>query len=65
MRDDKLTWPQVSDLKGTDSPNFDNWAISSFPVYYLLNGDGHILEPNLQFSEIKIVVDKHLKTAKL
>jgi len=61
MRDDKLTWPQVSDLKGTDSPNFDNWAISSFPVYYLLDGNGRILEPNLQFSEIKIALDKHLK----
>ncbi|MFD2872966.1 TlpA family protein disulfide reductase [Mucilaginibacter ximonensis] len=65
MRDDKLTWPQVSDLKGTDSPNFDNWAISSFPVYYLLDGNGRIVEPDLQFSEIPLVVDRHLKAAKL
>lgn len=63
MRDDKLTWPQVSDLKGEDSPNFNNWAITAMPTYYLLDSDGRILENELQFSEIPLTLNKYLKTA--
>ncbi|MES2378266.1 MAG: hypothetical protein V4553_16870 [Bacteroidota bacterium] len=62
MRDDKLTWPQVSDLKGSDSPNFTNWDIQNLPSYSLLDGTGHIIERDLQLSEIGIVVDKYLKS---
>jgi hypothetical protein len=61
MRDDKLTWPQVSDLKGSDSPNFTNWDIQNLPTYWLLDGTGHIIERDLQLSEIDIVVAKYLK----
>ncbi|MGF7082854.1 TlpA family protein disulfide reductase [Mucilaginibacter sp. UYCu711] len=61
MRDDKLTWPQLSDLKGTDSPNFTNWDIQNLPTYWLLDGTGHIIERDLQLSEISIVAAKYLK----
>jgi hypothetical protein len=61
MRDDKLTWPQVSDLKGSDSPNFTNWDIQNLPTYWLLDGTGHIIERDLQLSEIGIVAAKYLK----
>jgi len=61
MRDDKLTWPQVSDLKGNYSPNVDNWAITTTPTYYLLDGTGHIVDAALEFNEIPIAVSKYLK----
>lgn len=64
MRDDKLTWPQVSDLKGEDSPNFSNWAITEMPTYYLLDGQGRILENELQFNEIPLSLNKYLQTVK-
>jgi hypothetical protein len=60
MRDDKLTWTQVSDLKGIDSPNMDNWAIEGLPTYYLLDGTGHIIERNVSFRQINFTVDDYL-----
>jgi len=64
VRDDKLTWPQVSDLKGNDSPNAVNWNITDIPDYFLLDGAGHTLEKDLLFNEIGISIEKHLKTSK-
>lgn len=42
-KDDKITWTQVSDLKGEDSPNVENWAVTDLPLYYLLDGNGRII----------------------
>jgi hypothetical protein len=64
MRDDKLTWTQVSDLKGSNSPNFTNWDIQNLPTYWLLDGTGHIIERDLQLSEINIVAALYLKSLK-
>jgi hypothetical protein len=61
MRDDKLTWPQVSDLKGNDSPNRANWAITTTPTYYLLDARGRIVERDLQFDEITPMVERYFK----
>jgi hypothetical protein len=60
MRDDKLTWTQVSDLKGIDSPNMNNWGIEDLPTYYLLDGTGHILERDVSFNQITSKVDYYL-----
>ncbi len=62
MRDDKLTWPQVSDLKGSDSPNWSNWDIQNLPSYSLLDGTGHLIERDVQFDYISVVTDKYLKS---
>lgn len=35
LKEDKMTWPQISDLKGDDSPNAANWGIKIMPTYYL------------------------------
>ncbi|MCC8424688.1 thioredoxin-like domain-containing protein [Mucilaginibacter sp. UR6-11] len=60
MRDDKLTWTQVSDLKGIDSPNRNNWAIDDLPTYYLLDGKGRIIERNVSFNHISTSVGNYL-----
>lgn len=44
IQHDGMTWPQVSDLKGDDSPNAENWGIKSIPSYYLLDTQGRIIE---------------------
>jgi hypothetical protein len=60
MRDDKLTWTQVSDLKGIDSPNMTNWAIDDLPTYYLLDGKGRIIERDVSFNHISASVSNYL-----
>ncbi|MFD2144504.1 TlpA family protein disulfide reductase [Mucilaginibacter antarcticus] len=60
MRDDKVTWAQVSDLKGNDSPNKTNWAITTTPTYYLLDAEGRIVERDLQFDEITPMAERYL-----
>lgn len=61
ITDDKMTWTQVSDLKGDDSPNVDNWAITRIPTYYLVSGDGTIVLNDVQFNSIAIEVNSYLK----
>jgi hypothetical protein len=60
VRDDKMTWTQVSDLKGDDSPNATNWAISKIPTYYLVDGNWKIIDRDVQLSEVPILADKYL-----
>lgn len=61
ITDDKMDWPQVSDLKGDDSPNVDNWAITRIPTYYLVSGDGVIVLNDVQFNTIAVEVNSYLK----
>ncbi len=58
--DDKINWIQVSDLKGNDSPNTKNWAITTIPAYYLLDKKGRIIEREIPFASIKDKVDAYL-----
>lgn len=56
----KLTWPQVNDLKGYDSPNIANWNISLIPVYYLLDSKGNIIEPDMDYKQLLFTLDEYL-----
>lgn len=55
-----MTWPQVNDLKGDDSPNISNWKISIIPVYYLLDSKGHIIEPEMDYKQLVFTLDEYL-----
>jgi hypothetical protein len=55
-----MTWPQVNDLKGNDSPNITNWDISTLPLYYLLDGKGHIIEPDMDYKQLLFTLDEYL-----
>ena len=61
LKDDKLTWTQVSDLKGDDSPNAANWNITEIPTYYLLDGQWNIVVPNIGIKNIDFEVSQYLK----
>jgi len=60
IKDDKMTWPQVSDGKGLESAYVENWAITDLPTYCLLDGTGHIIEKNTEFDNIMFTVNDYL-----
>lgn len=60
INEDQLTWPQVSDLKGNDSQNAANWAISQIPTYYLVDGNWKIIERDVLLSEVRIYINEYL-----
>ncbi|HVW16175.1 MAG TPA: hypothetical protein VHB54_20255 [Mucilaginibacter sp.] len=61
IRDDHMSWTQVSDLRGDDSPNATNWAISRIPTYYLVDGNWKIIERDITLAEVPGLADKYLK----
>jgi peroxiredoxin len=58
---DKMKWTQVSDLKGDDSPNGPSWGIKSIPAYYLVDGQGLIIERVVDFADVPAAVDNYFK----
>lgn len=60
IKEDRMTWPQVSDLKGSASQNIKNWNINILPTYDILDGTGHIIERDVQYQEISIIIDSYL-----
>ena len=61
IHDDHMTWPQVSDLKGDDSPNTANWAITKIPTYYLLDSNWNIVERDIDIRNVNNDVSDYLK----
>lgn len=58
---DKMNWPQLSDLKGDDSPNAETWAIKSIPSYYLLDGQGRIIKHISAYNDVAAAISDYLK----
>jgi hypothetical protein len=61
IKEDKLTWTQVCDLKGDDSPNAANWNVTRVPTYYLVDGNWNIVARDIDFNNIPLEVDSYLK----
>lgn len=61
VKQDQLTWPQVCDLKGDDSPNATNWSISTIPTYYLLDGNWKIVVPNIPINRLNFEVNDYIQ----
>jgi hypothetical protein len=61
IKDDHLTWPQYSDLKGNESANAAAWLITTMPTYYLVDSDWKILQRDVSFSKIVFEVQDYLK----
>jgi peroxiredoxin len=49
---DKLTWTQVSDLKGWQSVAAEMYGIQSIPTNYLIDKEGKIIGKNLRGEEL-------------
>ncbi len=64
IKEDNMNWPQVSDLKGDDSPNAANWSIDTIPTYYLLDENWNIVARNLDIGNIDFEVRGYLAKIK-
>ncbi|MEO6151267.1 MAG: thioredoxin-like domain-containing protein [Mucilaginibacter sp.] len=64
IKEDKMNWPQYSDLKGNDSKNVEAWGISRVPSYYLVDGNWKILKRDVLFDDISYEVGEYLEKKK-
>ena len=64
IREDKMTWPQYSDLKGDNSVNAQNWMITTIPSYYLVDANWKIIERNIDYTRILFVASEYIKKKK-
>ncbi|WP_342647065.1 hypothetical protein [Mucilaginibacter sp. CSA2-8R] len=60
IADDKLSWPQYSDLKGDDSADAERWAITKVPTYYILNGKWQIVQRDVDFGKLEATINDYL-----
>jgi hypothetical protein len=60
IADDKVTWPQYSDLKGNKSANGQNWMIPKIPCYFLVDGQWKIVERDVDFARVETSIRSYL-----
>jgi thiol-disulfide isomerase/thioredoxin len=53
IKDDGITWPQMSDLKGWDSESVMRYGIKGIPYTVLLDKEGKVIETNLRGEKLK------------
>lgn len=56
----KLSWTQVADFKGDNSPNVANWQIKTVPAYFLVDGQWRILKTNIDLVDVDQFVHDYL-----
>lgn len=62
IKEDKITWEQLSDLKGFDkSPIKDLYKIKSMPTTYLISPEGKVIDQNLTHQELEQLLEKIYK----
>jgi peroxiredoxin len=61
IADDKLTWPQVSDLKGWESAAAQKYNITAIPQTILLDKEGKIIAKGLRGDELEQKLESLLK----
>ncbi|WP_214229532.1 TlpA disulfide reductase family protein [Pedobacter sp. B4-66] len=61
IKDDKLVWTQISDLKGWDNWIFRKYALLEVPSNFLLGPDGKILAKDLRGKELLDTLERLLK----
>ena len=62
IKEDGLTWTQVSDLKGWSSSAATLYAVQSIPSNFLIDPTGKIIARNLRGSELEEMLQQILKT---
>lgn len=61
VKKDKLTWTQVSDLKGWESQVARLYNVTAIPTNFLINGNGKILASNLRGNDLENKLQELLK----
>jgi peroxiredoxin len=62
IKDDGLTWPQVSDLKGWESGVPKLYGVRAIPQNFIIDREGKIIAANLHGEELQRFVEKLLAT---
>ena len=57
---DKLTWTQISNLKGWKDPIALNYEVEGIPATFILDAKGNIVAKNLRGDELKAKVKELL-----
>ncbi len=60
IKEDGMTWTQLSDLEANKSPNFTNWMIRQYPCYYLLDNHWHIIKSDIFNNNIDFEIEYYL-----
>lgn len=61
IKDDKLTWTQVSELSGWESQVASTYVVESIPSNFLLNPEGKIIAKDLQSIDLDKILSDLLK----
>jgi peroxiredoxin len=61
IKDDKLTWPQYSDLLHAKSPNLGSLSPQKIPYMFMTDKSGTILSQDLGIDGIELDLDTYLK----
>jgi peroxiredoxin len=61
VEDDKLSWLQVNDNKGWESPTIKEYGVSGIPSNFLIDNQGKILAKNLRGPELDNKIEEFLK----
>ncbi|QKJ33200.1 TlpA family protein disulfide reductase [Mucilaginibacter mali] len=61
IKDDKLTWDHVSDLKGWQNEAVKMYAVGAVPQNFLIDPQGKIIAQNLRGEELKATLEKLVK----
>ncbi|WP_316794142.1 TlpA disulfide reductase family protein [Pedobacter frigoris] len=64
VKDDKLTWLQLSDLKGVKSETGKEYGITAVPMNFLIDKDGKIIARNLKRKELTDKLNEVFNSAK-
>jgi alkyl hydroperoxide reductase subunit AhpC len=62
VKEDNLTWTQVSELKGWESEIRNKYDFRSIPYTILIDTDGRIIGQNLDEYSLKTKIDELLNT---
>jgi peroxiredoxin len=60
IKEDKLSWPQLSDLGYFNSEAARLYGINSIPANFLLDGNGVIITSNLRGPELEKAIEQYL-----
>ncbi len=61
VKDDGLTWTQVSDLKGWSSDAARMYGVQSIPFNYLIDPNGKIVARDLRGEQLEIILKQTIK----
>lgn len=56
IKQDKLLWPQLCDLKGWESSTAQVYGVKAIPMNYLINRDGVIVAKNLHVAQLDAIL---------